>query len=165
MNPITVRATTEDDWLRLKDIRLAALRDSPTAFATSYAATAARDESSWRNHAREETQPNFWFALNGPQVIGMIGAAAGKEGECNLIAMWVHPDFRGTGAAGRLVDTVKTFAHAHGFRRVILCVAPENLPAVRLYSRHGFEFQNEWESMDSFPEIRVQKMSCPLEQS
>jgi hypothetical protein len=30
--PIKIRATEEQDWMLLKEIRLAALRDTPTAF-------------------------------------------------------------------------------------------------------------------------------------
>jgi ribosomal protein S18 acetylase RimI-like enzyme len=165
MHPITIRPSTEDDWSLLKDIRLAALLDSPKVFNTSYAKAAARDEAAWRHQARTDTQPKFWLALSGNQAVGMIGGFAEAADECHLIAMWVHPEFRRTGAAGRLVETVKIFARERAYPRVALCVAPENLAAVRLYSRHGFVFQDEWEFLESHPDIRVQKMSCLLEPS
>ena len=46
-----VRETVPGDWQALRDIRLEALRDAPSAFASSYACEAARDEEHWRGRS------------------------------------------------------------------------------------------------------------------
>lgn len=154
-----IRPTIEDDWHLLKEIRLAALKDSPRAFAASYARASTYDEVEWRKRAGADSRPNYWLALDENIAVGMIGCAIDPDVECHLIAMWVRPDFRQFGIAGRLVDAVKGFALERGCQRVVLSVAPENIPAVRLYERHGFIFINEWEPLEDDPDIRVQKMT------
>ncbi|OLU12288.1 hypothetical protein BVH01_23435, partial [Pseudomonas sp. PA1(2017)] len=41
---------------------------------------------------------------------------------------------------------------------LFLEVAPENVRAVQFYRRHGFEFLDEWEPIDSHPHILAQSM-------
>ncbi len=52
---VLVRAITAADWQALRDIRLAALRDAPDAFAGSYAEDAALTEAQWRDRAGHQT--------------------------------------------------------------------------------------------------------------
>ena len=53
--------------------------------------------------------------------------------------MWVAPVARGRGVGDGLVDAVVDWARAAGYPRVVLDVGDENLPAIRLYERKGFE--------------------------
>jgi ribosomal protein S18 acetylase RimI-like enzyme len=48
---VGVRETVPGDWQALRDIRLEALRDAPSAFASSYACEAARGEEHWRGRS------------------------------------------------------------------------------------------------------------------
>ena len=43
-----VEVLTENDWPRLRSIRLSALRDDPLAFLSNYESEAAYDEQRWR---------------------------------------------------------------------------------------------------------------------
>ena len=45
---IVVRAATVEEWQVLRDIRLEALRDAPTAFGSTYSKQAAYIEADWR---------------------------------------------------------------------------------------------------------------------
>jgi hypothetical protein len=51
-----IRPTEESDWERLKSIRLAALRDAPTAFGVSHAQAAANSDEQWKP-AAASTRP------------------------------------------------------------------------------------------------------------
>jgi len=56
----------------------------------------------------------------------------------HLMAMWVHPALRGSGAASALVQSVLDWAEARRASLVRLDVIEDNLRARRLYERHGF---------------------------
>jgi ribosomal protein S18 acetylase RimI-like enzyme len=153
-----IRATTADDWAILKEIRLAALKDAPTAFGVSYSTAAAYTDAQWRERAAGP-HPLFLLAFLDGEAIGMIGGGVSAAiGEYNLIAMWVRPEHRGGGAAAHLVAAIKASAAAKGHTRIVLDVAPENARAAAFYRRQGFVFLPEWEPLDSHPEIQVQKM-------
>ena len=51
--------------------------------------------------------------------------------------MWVAPDARGTGVAGRLIGAVADWAAAQG-RSTYLMVRRDNTPARKAYERAGF---------------------------
>jgi len=160
-----IRLTEESDWEVLKTIRLAALRDAPTAFGVSHQQAATHSEQEWRQRASSATLPRFWLALDGLEAVGLAGGGVDKLGRYNLIAMWVAPAQRGTDAARRLVDAVKAHAADIGHARVVLDVAPENARAARFYQREGFVFVDEWEPLASHPGISVQRMAWLAPQS
>lgn len=154
-----IRSTTADDWALLKEIRLAALLDAPTAFGVSHATAAAYSDAQWRERAAGP-HPQFLLAFRNGVAAGMIGGGvSAATGEYNLIAMWIKPEHRGDGAAARLVDAIKASAAAKGHTRIVLDVAPGNARAVAFYQREGFVFLPEWEPLASHPEIQVQKMA------
>lgn len=153
-----IRHTVEDDWEILKEIRLASLRDAPTAFGLSHAIAAADSDSQWRDRAAGRGRAEFLLAFEEGVAVGMVGGAVSEKSEFNLIAMWVGPEHRGTAAAALLVDAIKKRAAARGHARVVLDVAPDNRRAIAFYQRQGFAFLPEWEALASHPEINVQKM-------
>ncbi len=153
-----ILATREEDWRRLKQVRLAALLDTPTAFGTSYTAAAAYTETQWRARAASRAGPEFWLALEGDNPVGMIGGGKDAANRFNLIGLWVKPSLRGSGAAVRLVETVKARAIEKGYTHVFLEVSPTNTRAVNFYLRQGFVFMEEWSPLDSHPHITIQTM-------
>ena len=50
----------------------------------------------------------------------------------------VHPDARGRGAAGCLLDAAAKQLRGRGIRKLTLRVLSTNKTAIRLYERHGF---------------------------
>lgn len=153
-----VRATEEQDWRILKEIRLASLLDIPTAFGVSYQTAITNSEEQWKQHASSEMDPKFWLAFKDDKAIGMIGAGLDKINRYNLIAMWVEPESRQLGAAECLLNMVKSDAITRGFTQIFLDVSPDNVKASRFYIKHGFAFINEVKSLDSHPNIQVQTM-------
>ena len=153
-----VRSPVEADWEALRTVRLASLLDAPTAFGVTHAATAQFTEAQWRERAAGKGQARFELAFNGADPVGIAAGVVDARGQYNLIAMWVHPDFRGQDIAARLVDAVKARALASGHRRIVLTVAPDNARAARFYANQGFAFIDEWEALDSHPHIQLQAM-------
>ncbi|MGL6029964.1 MAG: GNAT family N-acetyltransferase [Legionella sp.] len=153
-----VRATQKQDWMILKEIRLTALLDTPTAFGVSYSTAITNSDEQWKQRASPETQPKFWLAFKDDKAIGMIGAGMDQIGRYNLIAMWVQPESRELGIAESLVNAVKSDAISRGFTEVFLDVSPDNLNASRFYKKHGFVFIGEEKPLASHSNIQVQMM-------
>lgn len=129
---------TEDNWRTYRDVRLAALLDTPRAFANTYAASAAYPDESWL--ARLETM-RVWLAEVDDRPVGTVAIWHSQDqpdDEIYLIAMWVSASARGLGVGDLLVATALDAAGRAGYARVSLDVAEENLSAQRLYERHGF---------------------------
>ncbi len=59
--------------------------------------------------------------------------------EVSLLAIAVHPDHRGRGAATAMMAAMLEEARGAGCRSVLLEVRAGNQPAIALYRRHGFK--------------------------
>jgi RimJ/RimL family protein N-acetyltransferase len=160
-----IRHTTELDWPSLKAVRLAALLDAPTAFGVTHASAAADSDQQWRDRAAARGPATYLLAFSGDTPVGMIGGVVSEAQEFNLIAMWLTPQHRGSGAAAALVDAMKRHAQSQGHRRVVLDVAPENARAAAFYTRCGFAFLPRWEPLASHPHIQLQQMEWRASES
>lgn len=71
---------------------------------------------------------------------GLSGVAGSKlRHKALLWGMYLRDDARGTGLADAIVQALLSRARGEGFRQVLLTVAAENVAALRLYRRWGFE--------------------------
>src|SRR5580693_3259042 len=105
---VEIREIGAGDWQALRDIRLAALRDTPPAFA----------EADWlRWISRGDTFLAFAPEL-GTAPVGIAGGYDGEPGTIELISMWISPGARGRGIGRALVEAVLGQARAKGMTRV-----------------------------------------------
>lgn len=135
---LTVCRLVADDWRVYRDIRLAMLQESPTAFGSTHAEAASFDEQLWRQRLADNA---VMLARVGSEVAGSaIYSEFGMTdpGDGALYGMWVDPRFRRQGVGRLLVDAVLSQARAVGKRRVVLHVVADNDLAGRLYQRAGF---------------------------
>jgi GNAT superfamily N-acetyltransferase len=134
---IEIRRLTPDDWKLLREVRLTALRDEPSAFGSTYEREAAFSEDEWRARAGGA----FFVALDGADAVG-IGAgfrdAERAPVQRELVSMWVAPSARGRGIARQLVDAVAAWARADGADELALWVVLDNGSARSSYERAGF---------------------------
>ena len=56
---VLVRAVSPDDWETMRDIRLAALQEAPSAFGSTYAREAAFTEGQWRGRFSDRSVAFF----------------------------------------------------------------------------------------------------------
>jgi ribosomal protein S18 acetylase RimI-like enzyme len=129
---------TRADVTRLRPLRLRALRDSPSAFSTTYEAALAWPDEAW---ARQLAELVTFVAVEAERDVGMVRCAPHEDlpAAAALLSMWVAPEARGRGAGSALVDAVVGWAREGGFHRVVLDVVDDNAAAISLYARHGFE--------------------------
>ncbi len=130
---------SEDDWELVRDLRIAALRDSPEAFLESVASAEARDEAGWR--ARVSADPGRRSLIARDDAGRWLGSMTivTTEDRVWLVGAWVAPDHRGTGVAEALLRAQLEWARAAlGADRLWLHVTEGNDRARRLYERVGF---------------------------
>jgi ribosomal protein S18 acetylase RimI-like enzyme len=138
-----VRRILAHEWREFRDLRLAALADSPDSFASAFDREAAYLDGEWQTRvaacAESSTQAVFVAECDGAWQ-GMVGVGPEFEvaTESRLWGMWVAPAARGTAFAGALIAAACEFAREAGSVGIGLCVLTTNERAVRLYQRHEF---------------------------
>jgi GNAT superfamily N-acetyltransferase len=136
MRELEVRRLTPDSWRTYQEVRLAALREAPYAFGSTWEQEVGLDEEGWRERLSERAQ---FVAISDEVVVGTAGGASSDDGRtAHLVAMWVDPRWRGQGVGDHLVKVVLDWARTSGSEEVRLWVADGNREAERLYTRNGF---------------------------
>ncbi|HET7341256.1 MAG TPA: GNAT family N-acetyltransferase [Methylomirabilota bacterium] len=138
---MTVRALRSDEVKLLKDPRLRALADAPTAFAHTHAEISAKPDAYWEEMTASVTGGNILFVAEEPG--HALGMAFGilqhdRPGLAHLGGMWVDPTARSAGVGRALTPAVLDWARARGFERIGLWVTEGNAPAIALYERMEF---------------------------
>jgi GNAT superfamily N-acetyltransferase len=141
------------EWETLRDLRLAALRDAPGAFASSLERERSDSAERWRD--RLSRNACFVAEVDGAQVGIAIGTPSydGLPHRRDLISMWVHASHRGRGIATRLLRAVLEWAAGDGAREVALWVADGNAPATAVYRRAGFVPTGRRQPLPSNPAV------------
>jgi GNAT superfamily N-acetyltransferase len=126
-----------NEGARLRSLRLRSLQDAPDAFGSTYEEAAIRTSDEWTKQVIE--LPTF-VAMDADRDVAMVRCARdpNKSDTAWLLSMWVAPEARRRNIGGTLVNLVLAWARSHGVTRLLLDVADQNLPAVRLYESKGF---------------------------
>ena len=156
-----IRRLEPAQWAAVREVRLAALAESPGAFFSTLEQEQAFDEPEWRRRLAETA---YFGAFEGgpePRLTGMVatfpeagpdGAGPAEDtagevraagGSWHLVAMWVSPARRGQGIADALVEAVCELARSRGAAQVALWVADANPRAQAFYRRLGFALSGE----------------------
>ena len=91
-------------------------------------------------------------------VVGFAhGVVDGTGGAGHVLRLYVHPDARGRGVGGRLLERVRGELFDRGVERVHAMVLSDNEPGNEFYRSFGFERVDESETTiggESYPETR-----------
>jgi GNAT superfamily N-acetyltransferase len=157
---VLVRQPALEDWQALRDIRLEALRDAPSAFGSTYEREVVRGESQWRDRiSRGGTFLAYLPELTAPEPAGLIGGYQEDPVTVELVSMYVRPRARGRGVGEALVAAVIGWARDHNAAQVHLWVTETNAPARALYDRCGFALTGETQPLPSDPSLGEVAMS------
>jgi ribosomal protein S18 acetylase RimI-like enzyme len=138
---LNIRPLTPADWRTLRDIRLRALIDSPTAFTSHYHLERRWSENQWRQRFRAAT---WVVALERGAVIGIAGLVNDHPEEPEHVeSVWVAPTHRCRGVARSLLDAMVDLARRAGLAELLLWVVEDNQLAWRVYTHLGFEETGE----------------------
>jgi ribosomal protein S18 acetylase RimI-like enzyme len=157
---MTVRTATIGDEPTLRELRLQALSEAPEAFGSTYERELARTTADWQRWL----SPGTTLILEQERIPrGLVAGAVDKEDPAvaHLLAMWVHPDLRGKGAADLLVKRLLSWAADKSARLVRLDVVATNQRAQGLYHRHGFRLTGRQTLRERDGAVEIQ-MECPV---
>src|SRR5579863_6045896 len=159
---VLVREITADDWELMRDVRLSALAEAPSAFGSTYAREVAFGEPQWRGRINERSVT--FFAHVDPAVPAPDGLAGVyvEDGTADLVSMWVRPSARGHRVGEALVDAAARWAAGHDFGVLFLWVTESNAAARRLYERCEFTPTGEHMQLPSNPALTEIRMSRAL---
>lgn len=160
---LKVEALTEDDWSRLREIRLSALQDYPTAFLSTYDRETGYGEQRWR---QEFSRGTWNILLANDQDVGLLGVTREltmPAQECYLEYLWVAPGFRRSGAASMLLRTVLDGLRESGVSTVWLYILNGNQIAMSLYQKFGFQSTNEPQLLPDHPAGSEHRMKLRLD--
>lgn len=136
-----VRRLSPDEWQAFRAVRLAALKDAPYAFGSTWEHEKERSEEEWRQALTSRTR--FVAVLDG-QIVGLAaGGESGPHSVAALTSLWVDPGARGRGVGDELVTCVTAWAQAEGYNQLVLWVTEGNGHAEALYERSGFSRTGE----------------------
>jgi GNAT superfamily N-acetyltransferase len=151
MEPIRVRRMGPDDWRVWRDVRLAALEEAPSAFASSLARELAFGEEIWRGRMSGPGVHVMSFASQRPTGIAATFVPDSSPAP-ELVSMWVAPEWRSRQVGTALVREVLAWARENGYGEVRLWVVEGNPAAVRLYENTGFVLTGQSQPHPTDPE-------------
>jgi ribosomal protein S18 acetylase RimI-like enzyme len=134
------------DWRVLRATRLQALRDSPHAFASSYAREFTWGEQEW---LRSFDAATWIVAREGETVVG-IARSVGERWSRHVESIWVAPTHRRRGVFRALLRHLAELHHRMGVTDLMLWVLEDNYDAQRTYQGLGFEPTGERQFLPAF---------------
>ncbi|HTO09992.1 MAG TPA: GNAT family N-acetyltransferase [Candidatus Binatia bacterium] len=162
-----VRRLEPGEAALLKDLRLRALAEAPTAFAHTHAEISARPDSYWEEMTRGLTEPGLhvmFVAEAEGRAIGMAFGVLQRERPDvpHVGGMWVDPAARAGGVGSALTAAVLDWARERGFQRIGLWVTEGNAAAIALYERMGFTPTGRRDRQPVAPDLGILEMERAL---
>lgn len=162
-----VRRIRPGEGIRLKQLRLRALRDAPDAFAITLVAEAAKPDDWWESLAERGAQGATQVVVvaegDDCELVAVAGGFIEAESNrANLVAMWTSPRARRQGIAWEMMAAVKAWAYQAGAEELHLWVTVGNEPALELYESAGFRSTGDSEPLPSNPSKVVVRMCLGL---
>jgi ribosomal protein S18 acetylase RimI-like enzyme len=150
-------------WQVHRAVRLAMLLDTPLAYGSTFAREIGFTDEQWRERIGGSTS---WLALDSDLPVGSATLyrfpEQGPDEGC-LVAMWVAPHARGSGAADALATALLDHAASSGMRRVTLDVADGNHRAAAFYRRLGFTVTGRTGTLPQNPQVTEFEMERLLD--
>lgn len=161
-----IRALRRGEGTRLRELRLAAIREAPRAFFWSLQTELDITAQQWEAWVDEPGNDRVMFvADSGEAWVGMAGCSIRATDGTTLDAtgMWVAPQARGLGLGERFVEVIEEWGRARGAERMEFAVTETNEIAIALYRRLGFRPTGRRRALESYPELTGMFMEKSLQ--
>jgi ribosomal protein S18 acetylase RimI-like enzyme len=146
-----------------KSVRLRALRDSPSAFGSTYQRECQFSEQDWLDRVANLCSERAvgYLAFHQDKSCGIAACFLGEQEPvtAQLISMWVDPAYRRTGVGRILVDAIAAWARDRGAHALQLMVTSSNDAAMEFYRRNGFSMTGHTEPYPNDPALIEHEMS------
>lgn len=140
---ISVRRIRMGEGELFKQVRLAALKEAPYAFSSTYEGALKRSPESWQEQADHSAQGGeraTFLAFSYDKPVGVAALYQRESEPCigELLQVWVAPEYRAS-AAAPLMNVVFEWAEENGYRSIIAAAKRDNQRAIAFYLRCGFK--------------------------
>ena len=154
---VEIAPLEREQWQLLKQLRIAALADSPDAFGPTAEDARSRPDSYWQTWAsRLDADLGlalFVLTIEG-EPSGLVSATKDRAGIGHIGAMWVAPAARGGRFGSRLLDRALDFLGQTGCRTIELSVTEGNAGPLSLYRSRGFALTGRSEPLREGSSLR-----------
>ena len=133
-----ITAAKDDEAERLRNLRLAALKDAPYAYGAQYEVDKEKPISFWQQSIADT---NWFFVATNGEDIGLIGvevAGVDRGSDCWIFGWWIAPNYRGHGVTALMLRKIDEFCLEKNWQKQGLGVWPENERAIAAYRKLGF---------------------------
>ncbi|GLQ46258.1 GNAT family N-acetyltransferase [Dyella lipolytica] len=125
-----------------KAIRLAALKQDPLSFGSTYEREVSFSDKEWLTRASSldgEDRVGF-FALEDEEAFGLVVCFRDNKDPTvgDVISMWVAPIARRRGVGSDLLKAIRHWAQERGIQTLRLLVTSLNASGISFYERNGF---------------------------
>jgi len=137
-----IRRAVEKDYSLVRELRLAALLDSPDSFADSLQDTQAKTTQYWVALTKSLCTEHVMFILedDGELAGSVYGLSdSSNENVGRVAGMWVSSAYRGKGFGKALLLQIVHWADSHEFQEVRLWAPARKTKIIRFYTSNGFE--------------------------
>lgn len=165
---IQLRPITLVDVHAFKTTRLAALRDTPTAFGSTYEKESQLTDADWLARVRQWNGERSLACLawDRETPCGIVAAFLDQQqaDKAHLVSMWVAPTHRHRGAGRSLVSFVIEWGRQQQAGSLLLMVTSNNDPAMKFYNSLGFELTGQTAPYPNDPalfELEMKRVLTP----
>lgn len=138
-----------------RETRLAALKETPLAFGSTFAGESRFTTAQWVARVTRSTTDAActYLAFDGNVCCGLAGAFRDEDhpGRATLVSMWVAPSHRRRGIGETLVSACVDWCRSRSLESIDLLVTDWNTGAMALYERLGFRMTGQSEPYPNDP--------------
>jgi len=140
---VLIRAAALADADAYRELRLAALKNHPTAFGQNYEDILSRPQEYWVERlSQNQDEVALYFSEHEDQLIGMTGifrpASQKVKHSASIWGVYVVPAWRGLHIAEAMIHACLEWAKVQKIAIVKLAVVTTNQSARQCYERIGF---------------------------
>jgi RimJ/RimL family protein N-acetyltransferase len=155
---IQISQAEPEDFKRVRELRLSALKDSPNSFGAKYEVLKERPDNYWQQVLKESS----WCLVSIDGVdIGLLAvdrADKDRNSDCWLSGWWITPTHRGQGISKLMAQWVYELCRKNGWQKIGLGVWPDNKAAIAVYLKLGFVAADSLLPSRSIPGLMYQPM-------
>jgi len=160
---IVLERITAGNALLFKAVRLRALKDTPSAFGSTYAKESQYSDAEWIKRAGDLTGERSigYLAIDAENACGIALSFLHQDDPMRalLISMWTAPTHRRQGTGRLLVNEILSWCRQRGAHRLELMVTSRNETAIKFYEHLGFTRTGRTEPYPNDPALIEYEMA------
>jgi RimJ/RimL family protein N-acetyltransferase len=135
---VIVTELLPSDWQRLRDLRLAALAESPAILSGKLDEEQNFTEEQWRETFKKLSYVVATIDGKDVAMINVENLAGDFGATCWLGGLWSNPEYRGAGGVRAIFNYLDSVASLRGWMVQGLGVMESNTSAIAVFEKYGF---------------------------